>query len=172
MKILELCGIKFSSFINIKFNNLEHFVISCRNFTFGEGGFSELKYLKLFYNHLKEPHSLLKLPKLEEISFTNNNYDQLYIYSVVDLKSLKNLKRFEGDKESFLLLEEPRLEKLILSHQIYDDNLNVIKKIFEIKTLKEVELKINKLTDYDIIKLDGENSSIKKLEITFFSEIK
>ena len=92
------------------------------------------------------------------------------LYSVVDLKSLKNLKRFEGDNESFLLLEEPLLEKLILTKNIYND-LNVVKKIFEIKTLKEIKLRIEKFTDYDIIKLDGENSSIQKLNITFFSEI-
>ena len=171
LKILELCGFIFSSFINIKFNNLEHFTISCKNFSFEEGGFSELKYLKLFFNHLKEPESLLKLPELEEISFSNNNYDQLPLYSVVDMKSLKNLKRFEGDNASFLLLEEPLLEKLILTKNIYN-NLNDVKKIFEIKTLKEIDLTISKFTDYDIIKLDGENSSIKKLNITFFSEIK
>ena len=170
LKILELCGLIFTSFTNIKFNNLEHLVISCRNFSFEEGGFSELKYLKLFYNHLEESKSLLKLPKLEEISFTKNNYGQLPLYSVVDLKSLKNLKRFEGDNESFLLLDEPLLEKLILPKEIYKD-LSAIKKIFEIKTLKEIDLKVYEITDYDIIKLDGENSSIKKLNITFFSEI-
>ena len=170
LKSLELSGLIFTSFIKIKFNNLEHFVISCNNFSFEEGGFSQLKYLQLFFNHLKEPESLLKLPELEEISFSNNNYDQLPLYSVVDLKSLKNLKRFEGDNESFLLLEEPLLEKLILTKNIYND-LNAVKKIFEIKTLKEIELTINGFTDYDIIKLDRENSSIKKLNITFFSEI-
>ena len=170
LKTLELCGLIFTSSINIKFDNLEHFAISCRNFSFAEGGFSELKYLKLFHNHLKEPKSLLTLPELEEISFTNNNYDQLLLYSVVDLKSLKNLKRFEGDNQSFLLLEETLLEKLILTKEVYDD-LDTVKKIFEIKTLKEVELNISKFTDYDIIKLDGENSSIQKLNITFFSEI-
>ena len=60
---------------------------------------------------------------------------------------------------------------MILTKNIYND-LNVVKKIFEIKTLKEINLRINEFTDYDIIKLDGENSSIKKLNITFFSEIK
>ena len=146
LKSLELSGLIFTSFIKIKFNNLEHFVISCNNFSFEEGGFSELKYLQLFFNHLKEPESLLKLPELEEISFSNNNYDQLPLYSVVDLKSLKNLKRFEGDNESFLLLEEPLLEKLILTKNI-DNDLNDVKKIFEIKTLKEIDLTISEFTD-------------------------
>ena len=89
LKNLELGGLIFTSFIEIKFNNLEHLAISCKNFSFEEGGFSELKHLQLLYNHLKEPESLLKLPELEEISFSNNNYDQLLLYSVVDLKSLK-----------------------------------------------------------------------------------
>ena len=60
---------------------------------------------------------------------------------------------------------------MILTKNINND-LNVVKKIFEIKTLKEINLRISEFTDYDIIKLDGENSSIKKLNITFFSEIK
>ena len=93
LKNLELGGLIFTSFIEIKFNNLEHFAISCKNFSFEEGGFSELKHLQLLYNHLKEPESLLKLPELEEISFSNNNYDQLLLYSVVDLKSLKKFKK-------------------------------------------------------------------------------
>ena len=193
---LRLENVIFSDNLMLKLNTLKYLALcNCYEIGISENCASNIKTLSLFRSELMQINtSLLQFPELEQlkISFCYYNccisdFSPFDFYrnfkTKINLKSLKKLKfLFRGDISVLLALENNPLEKAYISSYSLDDyenypnfslnnvkqiEKNMIKKFIEIKTLKEIKLRLNYIDSNDLESIEGENTSVKKLIIDF-----
>ena len=190
---LRLENVLFSDNLILKLNTLKYLALcNCNQIGISENCASNIKTLSLFRSELMQINtSLLQFPELEQlkISFCYYNccisdFSPIAFYRnfkrTIDLKSLKKLKfLFRGDISVLLALENNPLEKAYISSYSLDDyenynfnnvkqiEKNMIKKFIEIKTLKEIKLRLYCIDSNDLESIEGENTSVEKLIIDF-----
>lgn len=191
---LRLENVFLSKNYTLKLNSLKHLALcNCDQISISENCALNLKSLSLFRSSLNRFNSsYLKFPELEQLKISfclydndinNNNkifdgHIQWYqeFKQKIDLKSLKKLKYlFRGDISLLLCLENVMLEKAYISSytldylhksDIYKEfEKKMIKKLIDIKTLREIKLNLSFINSDDIEKIEGENTSVKKLII-------
>ena len=190
---LRLENVSLSKNCTLKLNTLKYLALcNCRQIAISENCALNILSLSLFrsYLNLFGP-SNLKFPELEQLKISfcfydiNTNFNHKYWYEgfkkIIDLKSLTKLKfLFRGDISLFLALENKTLEKAYISSyslDYWDERLyykeeekKMIKKFIDIKTLKEIKLNLSFISSNDIEKIEGENTSVKKLIIDWHIE--
>jgi len=152
------------------------YLSNCQDIIFNSNCFENMEIINLFrINSINTEEgnsdfiniTKIKIPNLIKFktSFTIENYSLIF-----DFNDCKKLKYFiHLDIHSFLSLGENLLEKVyIKDHNIsksFLDEINMIKKLIEIKTLKEVKLDISFITEETFEVIKGENLSVEKLII-------
>ena len=193
---LRLENVSLSKYFTLKLNTLKYLALcNCYQIAISENCALNLKSLSLFRSYLNRSGPLnLKLPELEQLKisfcfyhyfFYQKHFNQIIWYQefmqLIDVKSLKKLKfLFRGDISLLLALENNSIEKAYISSYTlnYEDNsiynkeqeVKMIKKFIEIKTLKEIKLNLSFINSNDIEKIEGENTSVKKLIIDWHKE--
>ena len=110
----------------------------------------------------------IKLPKL--ISFKVSKYDNDY-HKIFDFASCQKLKYFMRlDSTVFLSLKDILLEKVYIQDNYVNnktliDEIIMLKKLIEIRTLKEVKIDISYINEENIQEIEGENPAVEKLII-------
>jgi len=175
LKYLFILSLKFKGIFVFKLYNLEKLKLtSCENIAFEENSLLNLKSIDLDQT-LIITNNPLKFPNLEEISLIDRDIDDYISYiSIIDFKSLINLKKFYGQVNYFLLLKDTLLEEVYLLYQrenSIDIEKELIEKLLEIKTLKDIHLNsIEKITDKLISDIKGKNYSVTSIYINWLNE--
>ena len=176
MKCLEYLGLysfQFNSVFTLKINTLKKLIIeNCKNISIDKESILTLKFLSLTDN-LIITDSLFILPELETISLNSSNRILNY-NSIIDFSSLEKVKKFKGRINYFLLMENSPIEEVYLSFN--KDTLKEEIQMFEnfciLKSLKNINFFMSKISDDDLSKIDYENLSITKANIIWINEEK
>ena len=166
LQYLKIKGFYFKTLANFKLYNLKLLnICDVTNISFEENSLSNLKRLYLDRTMIIA-NKLIELPELEEM-IIKESYKEYNL--VFDFLSFKKLTYFEGPPNFFFLLKNSLLEKVILYKQEnYNSSLlelNVLNTLISIKTLKEITYILKKINDYNISEVNGENTSVTKLNI-------
>ena len=191
LKVLSLSNFKFKQKFILNVNNLEELSLSdCKNITFKENSTQNLKKLKLDKStniHVEKDNFLklkrlelsgnitekskLKFPELEEYycsHYSKINLEEEITQPIVDYKSLNKLKSFDGPLETFLLLENTLLEKVIIflgNFYGFIKEKEMIEKLTTIKTLKIIDLELTKTNYPELRKIKRKNFSVEEMHI-------
>ena len=143
----------------------------CENITLSQETSANLKIYSNIMNSLKikSDNSLLKFPNVEYFTLTGDFPKE------IDFSSFKKLKKFYGTSDILLNLESPSLEiiQTLIVEKRKDIDLSLIeKKIIEkyivLKNLKEVELQLQEIDEKTISQIEGENKSLKKMDLRIY----
>ena len=161
LETLNIQNLGFNDLFILKLDNLKYLDIdNCKNITIDENSCENIIKLYIYGNIIK-PNNLLRLPKVKYLDISSND-------SIIDTKSLNNLKYLKCKNENFFLkINNQKLEvlKLIQQNVLKKEITNkVFEKIISIKTLKEVRMVTGELHDDDISRIQGENASVQFLK--------
>ena len=159
---LKLNSFKFESTFILKIYSLKNLDLeNCKNIEFAKDIQLKLKSFTLRNTKIGQ-NIKLSFPELEEITLS------YYDVETIDIKSLKKLRKFEGDVKIFFDLESPLLEEITLDLGMY---YGIQKKIFEniceYKFLKKINLKLDYINDEQISKIEYKNTSVKEMNFDF-----
>ena len=171
---LRLEGFKKFHLDNINLKYL--YVSNCDSIILSKNCFANMEIINLFRLRnfdIDDHNKKIKLPNLVKfkVSFCGHNCNEVLNYNLFDLTSCSKLKYYlpRIDLSTFLSLGETLLEKVYISTTRYDQlidkqsEINMIQKLLEIKTLKEIKIEITQLIEKDIELIKGENLSVEKL---------
>ena len=168
IEILELNNIYFKSLFILDLLQLKILNISkCENISLSPKMSSNLIDL-YFDNFTPIQERQLKFPNLKKCVF---NFEKFYInYNLIfDFITMKNLKVLKSESEDFLKLRNNiTLEDLtvISNHNnSIEIEKKIIEKIISMKSLKIVNILLNKIGYNDISLIDGLNNSITSFKI-------
>lgn len=172
---LELEEIDFNKKEFLNLNHLETLILKkCKNIDFTQDTCLNIKEYKIDETIIESKKSPLKFPKLEEFEISIFNYenDLNNTYSsIIDFKSLINLKSFNGKISDFILLEKSNLlENVILKFILpakpnKETEIKTIEKLISLKNLKKFDLQLNKINSHEISEINGINNSITEFKI-------
>ena len=151
--------------------NLKYlYLANCKNLSIESDCYTNLRILNLFRTKIPKNISLIKIPELIlfKASFCIDTYKDIF-----DLTSCQKLKYISSIcLEDFLNLRNNVLEKVYIKKLGYNiclkDEIEMIKKLIEIKTLKEIKIYICNININNINyieSIEGENRSVEKLII-------
>ena len=151
--------------------NLKYlYLANCKNVSIESDCYTNLRILNLFRTKIPKNISLIKIPELIlfKASFCIDTYKDIF-----DLTSCPKLKYISSIcLEDFLNLRNNVLEKVYVKKLGYNiclkDEIEMIKKLIEIKTLKEIKIYICNININNINyieSIEGENRSVEKLII-------
>ena len=171
LKTLILIGFYFTKILFLQLNNLENLYLhDCDKIAITEKC-SSLKNINLLFTIIKNEFQNLKKTKLPELEiFKSYRCDQEY-RNTFDFKTFKKLKYlFCIGVDDFLEFGNIYLQKIHLKRAgSKEAEIKMIKKLFEIKTLKEIKLEINYINNDDIELIEGNNPTVEILTINFGS---
>ena len=172
LRLENLCSTKGFS---LKLNNLKYLYLNqCQNILLSENSSSNLIILNLFRDEgiCNYKGQKLKCPKLEKfkICFCKENYSNIF-----DFKSFQSLKYFlRVNSNDFLELGNAPLEKVYISSKCpnfsKEIEIKILRKLIEIRTLKEVKIDLEYMNNDDIEFIEGENQSVEKLIVNIRKE--
>ena len=169
LEYLDLDGFKLKNPFRFKIYNLKYLELRyCENFAFEENSLLNLKKLVLYKSFIVKPKSLLKLPNIEICEFKTENLI-LQKYSLIfDFTSFKNLKKIIADSFDFMHLRNTTLEYVEIYSKIDKSKeleKELIKKILNIKLLKEIKIELRYIENNEIYDITNINTSVTKLNI-------
>ena len=156
--------------------NLKYLYLSnCEDITIEQDCFSNMRIINLFRvksfmtNTIDFINSKIDIPELIQfkVSFYNGNYS-----SIFNFKSCNKLKYFiRLTSIDFLHLGETALEKVYICENVgeEEEELKILKKLIEIKTIKEIKIDLKYITEENIKEIKGENTSVEKLIINWMN---
>lgn len=124
---------------------------------------------KFFKNNKKKLLQFQNLEKLRYIIEDEDDIDNLdELNSIIDFNSLQKLKTLDIDINNFMYINNIPLENLRVyipkGKEINSGiEINMIKKIIQLKSLKEVSFHLKEITDKEISEITDTNDSINKL---------
>ena len=149
--------------------NLKYiYFANCDNITFDQDCFSNMRIINLFRVKLFNPKTFsnnkIDIPEL--IQFKVSFYYR-ELSSIFNFKSCHKLKHFiRLISSDFLNLGETSLEKVYIRKIISrEEEINILKKLIEIKTIKEIKIDIMYITEENLKEIEGENTSVEILII-------
>ena len=164
---LQLSNLFFKDNFTIKLYNLKKLYITyCKNISFSEDKPYDIEILELNYCIIIEPKDLLKFPKLKKY-YINNIFNRCgWNLSFLDLINIPNHLNIEISKFSDIDKNLP-IEYLKINYgDLYKEvNQKIIETIISMKTLKYFHTSLFNISDDDILKIQGENTSIKEASI-------
>ena len=127
-------------------------LISCENISFSFCDLSKIKFFQLKQSRYcllnKGDNPLLEFPNLNTLIYTNDSDN-----NIIDFRSLKSLKKYEGYLDDFLLLEETSgLNQIILISKIGKKSIEKLMSKFPEKnySITKLELRINQDDDLNL----------------------
>ena len=174
LKVLEELRLENVCNFYLTKTNIKYLHITNSEISFDSKCFENLEILSKFNNSPTFPdnYSQKKIPMEKIIKFQTSFCDENFKH-IFDLKTFYNLKYFiRLNIHDFLNLGENLLEKVYIRDSVYcekslGDEINMIKKLIGIKTLKEIKIDIRYLKEENIAEIEGENPSVEKLIINW-----
>ena len=172
LKYLELISFGFNAPFAIKLNDLKSLkLFYCDNIRFQieNNTFLYLELLDLTNCSFINSNFPIKCPILETCCLKSLNYSKIIKYNLIfDFKSFNNLKNFSGDSSYLFLLESKILENVNLNElEVNKPNIEkqIIEKLISMKTLKNINFTINRISFQEIEKINGENESVTNMKV-------
>ena len=176
LKTLKLNYFYFTDPFIIDLDNLEILSINnSSNITFSENCCNNIKKISLSRWKLENIDSLLNFPNLESFIFdyfnkkSEHNKEYIDYHKIIDFSNLKKLKYFKGDILHFIYLpKNAPLQKLNLYIAKYiklDTIKNGYKLLFNINTLNNVKLYMDKYDNNILEDIHIDNKSLNNLEL-------
>ena len=173
LNYLTLKDINFDTTFTVKLNSLKFLrLLKCENISITQEYANNLKSLFLFCTYIKSDNKLL-FPEIEAFVY-QMFYKNSLLKETIDINSMIKLKKLFIDMDVNCLLlnncDKLQIENLKLySVEININNIiNILKKIFELKKLKQLLfslMTINNEMNEELSKLSGQNNSVEKLKI-------
>ena len=170
-KSLEDLRLENISSFHLTKTNLKYLYLTNSQITIDSKSLENLIIFNIFNNYTKFPIFINKEKiKMEKIVKFKASYCDEKFDDIFDLKSFHKLKYFiRLNIYSFLNLGETLLEKVYIRDtyvsKSLDNEMEMLKKLIGIKTLKEVKIDISYLKEKNINEIEGENPSVEKLII-------
>ena len=168
LEILELNYIYFKSLFILNLPQLKSLnICNSNNISLSEKMCSNLRQL-YFDNFTPIQEKQLKFPNLKKCEFC---FEKFYInYNLIfDFTTMKNLRVLKSESEDFLKLGSNILLEDLTVISNYNNNIEIEKKIIEkiisMKSLKKVNVSLNKISYNDISNINGLNNSISSFGI-------
>lgn len=164
LEYLELNDYKLSQAFELKLYNLKEIKFeSCKNISFDDSDIFKIEKITIYKSYIPNPKSLIKFPYLKELNLDSNNY-------FIDFTSLKKLIKIEANAFDFIKLEENELEEVNLNINSFDKEETeekMLEKIIISKTIKKINIKFEKIKNENILKINGENTSLIEARINW-----
>ena len=150
---------------HLKKKNLKYLYFSnIGSLSFDSNCFSNVEIINLFeVQYFKSDIPNIKIPELKKFKTSFINFP---FKTIFDFKSCTKLKYFRANIDDFLSLGNTLLEKVYI-RKYSGDETKMIKKLIEIKTLKEIKIDITRINNEDIELIKGENTSVEKLIVNW-----
>ena len=168
---LNLENLKLNSFyindiFTLKLSNLKELELNrCENIIFGDN--LNLKNLVLIDCDISNINSLINLPEVENCELVINNKTFIKYYKIFDFSQFQKIKKLKCECSDFLHLNDNSLveraeilSKIKTSKEIEE---NLLKKIINLKKLREISFKLSNTNFNEIPK--GKNFSIQKMKL-------
>lgn len=168
LKYLYLLGIKIDKpFILELYNLISLKMINCSNISLSQDSCYKIKNIDLYGTNIVS-ESLLKFPNLEKLKIGGIPEKEKYPY--INFQSLKELKKFEGDSDEFLLLDDntPLNNVIISSYDILRNEkfYKILKKILSLKKLKKIKICYENIENNKALdEIKDINSSVNKITL-------
>ena len=168
---LELNDLIFKGKFIIKLYNLKKLYISnCKKIGFSKDIPYNIEILELNNCLLIEQNSSLKFPKLKKYNINNTftKYSrQLTFFDIFDIKNNVSKYLITDAEKSCDIDKNLPIEYLLIKYASYYREIyqKMIEKIIAIKTLKYIDINLFNILNDDILKIKGENISIKEASI-------
>ena len=181
---LKLKNIDFEPTFILNLSNLKALSIKfCLNISFSENTCLNLQKLELYYNKIEKTNSLLKFPKLEELTLVNkrekNNIFAFLIVSgtrktdiiinydlIIDFQSLKKLKNLIIDRDSLKYFKNYICENLKILNTIGEEKeKEMLGKIILMKEIKNVSFYLTEIDMKEISNIKEINTSVTNMKI-------
>ena len=168
---LNLENLKLNSFyikdiFTLKLSNLKELELNrCDNIVFGDN--LNLKNLILVDCDISNTNSLINLPEVENCELFLNNKTYIKYYKIFDFSQFHKIKKLKCECNDFLhlndnsLLEKAEILSKTKSSKEIEENL--LKKIINMKKLREISFKLSNINFNEITK--GKNFSIQKIKL-------
>lgn len=169
LRVLEELRLENVKYLNLKASNLKYIYLTNCYIGLYQNCFPKIKIINLFGTELINIGEKIKLPKLEKFN-TYNCYQAFK--NIFDFKSFQKLKCLVIDKiDDFLDLGDTLLEKVCINnHHCFsslEEEKNMMEKLVEIKTIKEIKINLSYLFNDDLTSIDDDNKTVKKLIINW-----
>jgi len=176
LETLELKSFKFKTTFVFNLKNLTKLTLkNCENFTFEEDSCLNLEELYLLDCIIENPESPLKMPELEKCKLLPNLIRVKQTYSsIIDFKSLKNVKEITCEISDFINMEETSITNVnIYSYEnSYEYEKTMLEKLISTSTLKEISIELKEIDDFVISEFLGKNASVTNIDIKWLNEKK
>ena len=176
LETLSLKSFKFKTTFIFNLKNLDKLILkNCENFTFEEDSCLNLRALYISDCIVENPTSLLKMPELEECRLLPNLIGVKQTFSsIIDFKSLKNVKGITAEIGDFINMEETSLTNVNLYsyENSYEYEKTMLEKLISTSTLKEISIELKEIDDYVISEFQGKNVSATNIDIKWLNEKK
>ena len=176
LETLSLKSFKFKTTFIFNLKNLDKLILkNCENFTFEEDSCLNLRALYISDCIVENPTSLLKMPELEECRLLPNLIGVKQTFSsIIDFKSLKNVKGITAEIGDFINMEETSLTNVNLYsyENSYEYEKTMLEKLISTSTLKEISIELKEIDDYVISEFQGKNVSVTNIDIKWLNEKK
>ena len=146
--------------------------MNCENIIFFNFNFGKLKYLELKIDYkdkdkvLTSNKKMIKFPELNTLILSYlNSFDP---NTLIDFKSLENLKYSKGFSKNFMFVDEiSPLEKIIIDFYTFEEN--IMEKLISMNTIKEMDLNFHNIDNsFDKLKKPiSKNCSLSKINLFF-----
>ena len=176
LETLSLKSFKFKTTFIFNLKNLDKLILkNCENFTFEEDSCLNLRALYISDCIVENPTSLLKMPELEECRLLPNLIGVKQTFSsIIDFKSLKNVKGITAEIGDFINMEETSLTNVNLYsyENSYEYEKTMLEKLISTSTLKEISIELKEIDDYVISEFQGKNVSVTNIDYKWLNEKK
>ena len=153
-----------TGYLNLQ-NLKELFLSNCHPLSFKDVNFSKIKQLSLYnLDDLFIPNKL-NLPELEKLEIGNDIKKRSF--DIIDFKSLKKIKVLTDDPGYYIY---PGYYNNGIKDIPNDEDITFLNNILLLKNIEEINFDIYKINNVKLLKIEGENFSLKKLKLNWFSE--
>ena len=165
LEVLEILSLAYISIddgvFSLKLKNLKELYLShCFLINFDDCS-SNLIKLKFYSSYISKPKNPINMPNLEYFEIEDDrNWDKHNF----DFSSFNKLKEFHDNGDNVEFLNSPlEIIGLSLERKEKEKKLQIFKKVFNIKTLKKIDIYGFDLSGNIISKIEGKNPSVKEL---------
>jgi hypothetical protein len=169
LKILKIVYLLFDKAFLFKLKGLECLKLNrCEKMIFDEDTFLNMKKLYIDTCYMIGAKALLKMPKLENCRLIDPDFT---FGHMIDFSKMENLEELASKVSDFILLEKSKLESVELGTAYSEeDEKKMFEKIFSFKNLNKIDCVLKYMDEEEILKIKGENESVKDIYITWRNE--
>ena len=142
------------------------FLSNCHFLSLEKVNFSKIIKLGLYNNKNLNISNKLNLPELEELEI--GGYTDQRSNDIIDFKSLIKIKSLKDDPGYYIYPGYYR--DGVPKNVPNDEDITFLKNILLLKNIEKVNFDIYKINNENLAKIEGENTSLKELQLNWYSK--